>query len=590
MSDKSGVCTIVPTNQDGFRPYVIGMGILLENREVVTCAHVIEQALGQKWQKNPSEPGRVRICFPLADGEPWVEGVVDTGRWFPPDSNPPRGEPSDIAFIRLDQDAPASAEHATLKPHRGNEQAKVYGFRGTKVQEGWLSHEFGEWVKGEIVGSLPGGRAQFDGVSDSGAKVERGYSGGGIYVAHSDSVVGMIVEKDRVRNVAQFIGVRSLWLARGKRPAPPPARHAAPPHLVAETREKRTKIAETREKKTEIEDYLRGIGASLPDPEPDAELLSYLEPILNGDDATALSHRLAFGFPKAAEAARSIYNLAASNEPSMRPLLGILAQRLYHLLWRFEETLKCIPDGWAKIYKKRAKALQAICEPHRIARRPTLRDVAAALQSTKDLKAFTESAPDPTLYAVLRSFRGGDEQPSPDEEPATQNEQGVALDFLFEHLSQLIKGQRQIDDSSNAWWAVRTGIWLRDERFRDLLIGVANKYYDITVPREDLSRLAAVPEIYQPIRTSSYTLSNAQAIVEDDRRLSGPLKAQIREVIYKMRERLLSKPRSNQLYLASVHHEGLRNYLDYLDDQEREAAGADSEDAAARADGEGVEV
>ena len=37
MSEKSGVCTIVPRGQDGFRPHVFGMGILVDDREIVTC-------------------------------------------------------------------------------------------------------------------------------------------------------------------------------------------------------------------------------------------------------------------------------------------------------------------------------------------------------------------------------------------------------------------------------------------------------------------------------------------------------------------------------------------------------------------------
>lgn len=552
------MCAIIPLNQQHYQPEVIGMGILLDDREIVTCAHVVDQALGKGWQLRPT-PGRIRVCFPLAEGVPYLDGTVDKGRWFPHGPTG-RGDVSDVAFIQLEDVAPSSAERAVLASHSRGQLATSYGFRGTETEKGWVSHPSGEWASGTIMGTLPGGRAQFDGVNELGAAIEKGYSGAGIYVTASDTVVGMIVEKDKdkAKKIAQFIDVQSLNKARGKTSASKSiARREAPS----------TQVAQTRKKRAEIEEYLRTIGAMLPEPDPDAGLLPYLKPILNQDDQTARMLRVAFRLPKEVDASRSIYTLVTSEEPSMQLLLSVLAQRLNHLLWRFEETLKFIPEEWAKEYIQRSEILQTICEPYLMAKQPTLRDISAVLRMSKDLWAFTESAPDPTLYAVLRSFSSKDGEPS---------DRDVGLDFLFDYLSQLLKGQREIDDSSNAWWAVRTGICKEDIRFRELLTGVARKYFDITVPRAEVSRLAAVPEIYKAIRTSSYTLSNAQAIVEHERALDQALKEQLRLVIYRMLERLLKTPHSKQLYLASVHHEGLRNYLDYVADQEQEVTGEES--------------
>ena len=44
-----------------------------------------------------------------------------------------------------------------------------------------------------------------------------------------------------------------------------------------------------------------------------------------------------------------------------------------------------------------------------------------------------------------------------------------------------------------------------------------------------------------------------------------------------MLHRLLTTQRDNQLYLASVHYEGLRNYLDYVVDQKLGVVNADKE-------------
>jgi hypothetical protein len=53
---KNGVCVIVPQDQEGFRPQAFGMGILVKSFEVVTCARVIEAALGAEWQKSRGQP------------------------------------------------------------------------------------------------------------------------------------------------------------------------------------------------------------------------------------------------------------------------------------------------------------------------------------------------------------------------------------------------------------------------------------------------------------------------------------------------------------------------------------------------------
>jgi hypothetical protein len=320
----------------------------------------------------------------------------------------------------------------------------------------------------------------------------------------------------------------------------------------------RTFVALADEKLREIEIYLYEVGEALPAPEPDSGLVPFLLRIL-GDDVL----RVAFGFPKSSSA---LGELVSSGEAAVQPILGILAQRVNHLLWRFEYTLECIPAEWAARVKSRSEELRTICEPHLLARRPTLYDIAAALRFSKDLKAFSESAPDPTLYAVLRAFDHLASNVPRDQSAEFAGARATALDFLFDYLQDVIE-ERAIDDSSNAWWAVRIGICDGDARFLSLLPQVATKFSDVRIPPEEVSRLAAVPEIYKPVRTIAYTLSNAQAILEVHRAVEGDLRGKLHQVIHVMVDRLVKTPRSNQLYLASVHHEGLRNYLDFVQDQ-----------------------
>jgi hypothetical protein len=192
------------------------MGILVGDREVVTCAHVIETALGRDWQRTPGGPG-VRLCFPFASGSPCIEGRVDPGRWFPP-GEPKGGTPTDVAIIVLGEDAPPSVGRAVLLEHAYDAPVKTYGFRGQQMDDdSWVSHPYGEWVVGAAVGPQPGGRGEFDGLRATGAAVERGFSGAGVYDPERDGVVGMIVESDRekARKIAQFVDVPSLRKAIG---------------------------------------------------------------------------------------------------------------------------------------------------------------------------------------------------------------------------------------------------------------------------------------------------------------------------------------------------------------------------------------
>ena len=268
MSEKMGVCAIVPNEQEGFRPRVFGMGILVGDRVVVTCAHVVSFALDLSPEVSPGEAA-VRVCFPFADGAPCVDGTVDRLRWFPPGRRND-GKPSDVAVIMLGKDAPGSAERAQRRKHESNSEAKVYGFRGKKLTRTrtvagrkvktrvWENHPDGEWAEGKIMGPQPGGRAQFDGLRQTGAGVEPGFSGGGIYDRSRDALLGMIVEsdKERAKKIAQFIDMASLEQAlegvSGLVPAAPLGEAAARSRVVPPER-----IDQTQAKMREIEGYLR---------------------------------------------------------------------------------------------------------------------------------------------------------------------------------------------------------------------------------------------------------------------------------------------------------------------------------------------
>jgi len=358
------------------------------------------------------------------------------------------------------------------------------------------------------------------------------------------------------------------------------------PKLVSGSSEKsiisQDDISKTNTKKKDIEDYLQQVSECLPLKNSDDDLLAYLRTVLDEKTDNAAFLRQIFGFPEEYKESHSLYELLSSNQPSIKPLLSIFAQRINHLLWRYDVTLKAIPDQWAEQAKEYSDSVSYICHQYLLSRQPTLMDFlgietvsksdhdAVLLFFEERLKTVSEPTPDAVLYGVLRAidYTENNEPLGIDDDTINQlmNE---AYNFLYYYLKDLVtNNKRTIQDSSNAWWAVRKGLCYRDQRFLELLSLVADKYNDVTIPSKDhLSGLIAVPEIYKQIRTVSYTLSNIQAIFELDYELDKRLESQLHNIIQLMLRNLLRIPYSKQLYLASVHHEGLRNYLDYIKDQ-----------------------
>src|SRR5215469_15997886 len=83
---------------------VVGAGFLVGERHILTCAHVISQALGLA--KTPVDPpqGLISLDFPLVAPRTILKSRVV--QWFPPQ---PDGR-GDIAGLELQGEPPSRAE------------------------------------------------------------------------------------------------------------------------------------------------------------------------------------------------------------------------------------------------------------------------------------------------------------------------------------------------------------------------------------------------------------------------------------------------------------------------------------------------
>jgi serine phosphatase RsbU (regulator of sigma subunit) len=163
---------------------VTGVGFLVAARKVLTCAHVVIQALGQPAESVTELAGmRVRLDFPLLEGprKP-LFAVVDAELRTTPGS--------DIAGLSLTEDPPAGATPAplVLADDLWNHPIRVFGFPENADE--------GEWASGRLLETQGSGWLQLEDVKQTGRRVRPGYSGGPIWDDDLHAVAGMVVAAD----------------------------------------------------------------------------------------------------------------------------------------------------------------------------------------------------------------------------------------------------------------------------------------------------------------------------------------------------------------------------------------------------------
>ncbi|CCH34934.1 pentapeptide repeat-containing protein [Actinosynnema sp. NPDC047251] len=156
----------------------VGAGVVCTRTQVVTCAHVVNLALGRD-HRDPDRPtGPVRIEFAALPG---VTADGSVRLWLPP---PPRegvvGD--DVCVLRLDVPAEVTPAKLITTPPRPGHLVDVFGFPPDRPD--------GAWVRAAVRGQVAGRLLQLD--SESALRVRPGYSGAPVWDPETDRVVGMI--------------------------------------------------------------------------------------------------------------------------------------------------------------------------------------------------------------------------------------------------------------------------------------------------------------------------------------------------------------------------------------------------------------
>ena len=159
----------------------VGIGTLVSDRHILTCAHVVNTALARAIlnQNQPSEP--VRVDFPFAKaGGPWRARVI---HWVPPPTADRAGD--DIAGLELTEgNLPADALPARLavEQARTGRLVRVYGCPAGRPD--------GEWVDATIRERVASGRFQLD--CGAGHRIRQGFSGSPVFDTETGLVVGLV--------------------------------------------------------------------------------------------------------------------------------------------------------------------------------------------------------------------------------------------------------------------------------------------------------------------------------------------------------------------------------------------------------------
>jgi hypothetical protein len=191
----------------GEMPKHAGMGILVDPRHVVTCAHVINTALGRDENDakaactRPATTDPVALSFPMLDDRPTISGRVVAWRC------PGFQQQGDIAILRLDRAAPAATGIAAPTIVAGmpidNDDLSVFGI----VEGDWL----GNHIDARFKGFTSAGWAQLDGEGGNKPFVDRGFSGAAVWDYQQDAVLGMMVARlTGDAKIAYMIPIASL--------------------------------------------------------------------------------------------------------------------------------------------------------------------------------------------------------------------------------------------------------------------------------------------------------------------------------------------------------------------------------------------
>ncbi|MFO0821381.1 MAG: hypothetical protein U1A77_25790 [Pirellulales bacterium] len=168
----------------------VGMGIVVDHKCVITCAHVVNMAWGQAAYSPAPPPAarsfRIRFCFSSVRE---CKGRIKKWGLASGDS---RSESVDLALLELEKDKPVDvrAGEFTFDECQGMSW-KVYGQHVPNERApNWTT-----LAGAKISSPTLGAHVQLDGVSGAGRWIDHGDSGGAVWCPELEGIVGIVATK-----------------------------------------------------------------------------------------------------------------------------------------------------------------------------------------------------------------------------------------------------------------------------------------------------------------------------------------------------------------------------------------------------------
>jgi vWA-MoxR associated protein C-terminal domain/vWA-MoxR associated protein middle region 0/Effector-associated domain 2/Trypsin-like peptidase domain len=181
---------------------VAGAGVLVTARRIVTCAHVIGRALGIDAETRALD-GMVKVDFPQCPQVPSLDARVISDGWFPE-----RAAAGDLAMIEVlgPEPLPVAPAPLRLAGEPGRRMISVLGHPAGQDNGVWASAMLIAW------GGPRREWIQLDALRSVGKRIQKGYSGAGVWDEENEAVIGCVVAEDRAEQdrVAWMIPVEVI--------------------------------------------------------------------------------------------------------------------------------------------------------------------------------------------------------------------------------------------------------------------------------------------------------------------------------------------------------------------------------------------
>lgn len=204
--------SIVTFRRDG---QAVGVGFLVSDRHILTCAHVINVVLGhnQYRQDRPAEDAEIEVEFALVDHRLVRRATVV--RWVaPPALGAPMTRACDIAGLELlsTETPPRGAAGRKLVKPRAHAKVEVYGYPSNPPRSN------GAWVTGRLLREVDNGLVQIDADLTAALRAQPGYSGSPVIDTRTGRAAGMVTSastRDGQRDsyAVSSTRLRTLWPA-----------------------------------------------------------------------------------------------------------------------------------------------------------------------------------------------------------------------------------------------------------------------------------------------------------------------------------------------------------------------------------------